>query len=151
MTFDNGILNLTNWAGNVILPTLAALFFSFAVVLFSKGRDYHHWMYGGLLALMASGLLRMLETFTSQLAWNDPDLYWDSLRHLTNWIANVILPLYGALQVVLGVVHFGGILERVHIGQSYLRNFVAAGCCFMISGLLRLAEFFVDQGTGGVS
>jgi len=49
------------------------------------------------------------------------------------------------------VIHFGGILERVHIGHSYLRNFVAAGCSFMVSGLLRLAEFFVAQGTGGVS
>src|SRR5438445_268318 len=26
MSFTNGILNLTNWAGNVILPTLAGLF-----------------------------------------------------------------------------------------------------------------------------
>lgn len=93
----------------------------------------------------------MVETFTSQLAWSNPDLYWNSLLNLTNWVANVVLPLYGALQVALGVLHFGGILERVHIGHSYLRNFVSAGCCFMISGLLRLAEFFVDQGTGGVS
>jgi len=27
MSFTHGILNLTNWAGNVILPTLAGLFF----------------------------------------------------------------------------------------------------------------------------
>jgi hypothetical protein len=26
MSFYNGILNLTNWSGNVILPTLAGLF-----------------------------------------------------------------------------------------------------------------------------
>ena len=151
MDFYTGLLNLANWSGNVILPTLAGLFFSFAVVCFSKGRDYHQWMYGGFLALMASGLVRMMETFTSQLAWNNPDLFWNALLNLTNWIGNVILPLYGATQVALGVIHFGGILERVHIGHSYLRNFVAAGCCFMASGLLRLAEFFVAQGTGGVS
>ena len=94
MDFHTGILNLTNWAGNVILPTLAGLFLSVAVVCFSKGRDYHHWMYGGFLSLMASGLLRMTETFTSQLAWNNPDLYWNSLLNLTNWVANVVLPLY---------------------------------------------------------
>ena len=151
MDFYTGLLNLANWSGNVILPTLTGLFFSFAVVCFSKGRDYHQWMYGGFLALMASGLLRMMEAFSSQLAWNNPDLFWNAILNLTNWIANVILPLYGATQVALGVIHFGGILERVHIGHSYLRNFVAAGCCFMASGLLRLAEFFVAQGTGGVS
>ena len=151
MDFYTGILNLTNWTGNVILPTLAGLFFCFAVICFSKGRDYHHWMYGGFLSLMASGLLRMVETLTSQLAWNNPDLCWNSLLNLTNWIANVVLPLYGAMQVVVGVVRFGGVLDRVSVGHSYLRNVVAAGCSFMISGLLRLAEFFVEQGTGGVS
>ena len=26
MSFDNGILHLANWAGNVIMPTIAALF-----------------------------------------------------------------------------------------------------------------------------
>ena len=65
---------------------------SFAVVCFSKGRDYHHWMYGGFMSLMASGLLRMMETFTSQLTWSNPDLYWNSLLNLTNWVANVVLP-----------------------------------------------------------
>ena len=32
MSFSNGILNLTNWVGNVILPTLAGLFFVIAVL-----------------------------------------------------------------------------------------------------------------------
>jgi len=151
MDFYTGLLNLTNWAGNVIMPTVAGLFLALAVISFSKGRDYHHWMYAGLLSLMASGLLRTLETLSSRLAWNDPDLYWNSLLNLVNWVGNVILPLYGTLQIVVGVVHYGGILERVTIGQSYLRNFLSAALCFMLSGLLRLAECFVEQGTTGVS
>lgn len=102
MNFYSGILNLTNWAGNVILPTLAGLFFALGILSFSIKRDCLHWMYGGFLALMVSGLVRMLETFTSQLAWNDPDLYWNSLLHLVNWVANVLLPLYGGLQVAAG-------------------------------------------------
>ncbi len=75
MNFYTGLLNLTNWVGNVIMPTVAGLFFSVAVICFAKGREYHHWMYGGLLSLMASGLLRALESFSSQVAWNNPDLY----------------------------------------------------------------------------
>src|SRR5437016_9169188 len=74
MAFYTGLLNLTNWSGKVSLPTLAGLLFSFAVVCFSKGRDYHQWMYGGFLALMASGLLRMMEIFTSATRLGQPRL-----------------------------------------------------------------------------
>ena len=76
MSFYNGILNLTNWAGNVIMPTLGALFIAFAVIQFARG--YHHlysaWAYGGLMCLMVSGLLRMFEKFTGQLGWNNREL-----------------------------------------------------------------------------
>ena len=37
MSFYNGLLNLTNWAGNVIMPTLGALFIALAVVQFARG------------------------------------------------------------------------------------------------------------------
>jgi hypothetical protein len=32
-----------------------------------------------------------------------------------------------------------------------MRHFLAAGLCLMVSGLLRLAEFFVAHGTAGVT
>ncbi len=74
MSFTNGILNLTNWTGNVILPTLAALFIAIAILRFSRGESSTHAMYGGFLFLMVSGLLRAMETFASQRAWSDPDV-----------------------------------------------------------------------------
>ena len=37
MSFDNGILHLANWLGNVIMPTIAAVFIIMAIVQFSKG------------------------------------------------------------------------------------------------------------------
>ncbi len=40
MSFTNGILNLTNWAGNVILPTLAGLFFAIAILRFARSESY---------------------------------------------------------------------------------------------------------------
>ena len=94
MSFYNGILNLTNWAGNVIMPTLGALFIAVAVIQFARGYHnlYSTWAYGGLMCLMVSGLLRMFEKFTGQLGWNNPDLYWNSLLNLVDWFANVILP-----------------------------------------------------------
>src|SRR5581483_734093 len=55
MSFDHGILNLANWVGNVIMPTLAAVFIINAILQFSKGQDFAHSMYGALAALMISG------------------------------------------------------------------------------------------------
>jgi len=150
MSFYNGILNLTNWSGNVILPTLAALFIAIAILQFSKGNSYSHALYGGFLCLMASGLLRALETFASQRPWDDPDVYWIAVVSLVDWLCNVILPLYAALQVAAGAVALGTDV-RFHYSSAWMRHFAAAGLCLLVSGLLRLAEFFVSQGTGGVS
>ncbi len=150
MSFYNGILNLTNWTGNVILPTLAAVFFIVAILRFSRGQAYYQAMYGGFSCLMGSGLVRALETFASQRAWNDPSVYWISLVTLVNWVANVIMPLFAALEVVAGGVTLATDI-RVHYSQSWQRHFLTAGLCLLISGLLRLAEFFVSQGAGGVT
>ena len=149
MSFTNGLLNLTNWAGNVILPTLAALFFAIAVMKFARSEPCASSMYGGFACLMASGLLRAMETFASQRAWNDPDVYWVSLLTLVDWICNVLMPVYAGLQVAAGALRMG-VVARVHPTEGWMRHFVAAGLCLMLSGLLRLAEFFIAHGTAGV-
>ena len=86
MSVYNGILNLTNWAGNVIMPTLGALFIAIAILQFARGQHqvYSTWAYGGMLCLMVSGLLRAMEKFTGQLGWNNPDLYWNSIVNLVD-------------------------------------------------------------------
>ena len=150
MTFYHGILNLTGWAGNVILPTLAGLFLAMAVVQFSRGTAYSHTMYGGFMCLMVSGLLRAFETFSSQRTWNDPDLFWVASISFVNWICNVLLPLYAALQVAAGGLQIAGVTNRFQ-PISWMRHFAAAGLCLLLSGLLRLGEFFVTHGTGGVT
>jgi len=70
--------------------------------------------------------------------------------NLVNWIGNVLLPLYGTIQVVMAVLHFAGVLERMNIGDAWVRNVVSAMMCFGLSGLLRLAEFWISNGTAGV-
>jgi hypothetical protein len=144
---ETGLLNLTNWLGNLLMPTLAGLFFAGAIWKFSKGTHYQHLSYAGVASRMCSGLLRLLESFAQQGAWNDPNRFWLSLLALVNWVGNVILPLYGATQIVL---HFAGLLERLTVGEAWVRNLVTAMCCFGLSGLLRLAEFWVNNGTAGV-
>lgn len=150
MTFDHGILYLANWLGNVIMPTLAGLFIAMAVLQFAKGQEFSHAMYGALGCLMVSGLTRALETFASQAAWNNPDLPWLALTSLINWISNVILPLYAASQVAAGALRMG-MFSYIHPTSGWMRHFLVAGFCLMVSGLLRLAEFFVSQGVGGVT
>jgi len=65
MSFDHGILNLANWVGNVIMPTLTAVFIIMAIIQFSKALEFSHAKYGALACLMVSGLTRALETFAS--------------------------------------------------------------------------------------
>jgi hypothetical protein len=149
MSFTNGILNLTNWTGNVILPTLAGLFFAIAVLKFARSESYAASMYGGFLCLMVSGLLRAMESFASQRAWNDPDVYWVSLVNLVDWISNVLMPVYAGLQVAAGALRMG-VITRIHPTEGWMKHFVAAALCLLLSGLLRLAEFFIARGTAGV-
>jgi hypothetical protein len=148
--FEHGILNLTNWLGNVIMPTLAGLFFAAAIYHFGKKQPYSHLSWAGFAALMCSGLLRALEGFAAQAGANDPDRLWIAILTLVNWVGNVMLPLYGAMQVVLAVVHSAGVLERLTVGEPWVRNVLTAMMCFGLSGLLRLAESFIAHGTAGV-
>ena len=66
MTFLNGITNLTNWMGNVIMPTVAGLFFALAVIRYARGYPHQYIAWSGLMCLMISGLLRGIEKFRIQ-------------------------------------------------------------------------------------
>jgi hypothetical protein len=99
---------------------------------------------------MCSGLLRTLESFAQSAAPSDPDRYWLAILALVNWTGNVMLPLYGALQVAAMALYFGGVLERTTVGDAWVRNLLSAMMCFSLSGLLRLAEFWIQNGTAGV-
>jgi hypothetical protein len=150
MSFDNGILNLTNWLGNVIMPSMAALFAIIGIVQFSKGHEFSHSLYGVFGCLTISGLARAMETFAGQQAFDNPDRYWLSIVTLLDWFANVIMPVYAAGHVALGAMRLA-IYSYVHPTSGWLRHFTVAAMCLLVSGLVRLAEFFVVQGTGGIN
>jgi hypothetical protein len=69
---------------------------------------------------------------------------------LVDWICNVLMPLYAGLQVAAGALRMG-LIARIHPTEGWMKHFVAAGLCLLLSGLVRLAEFFVTHGTGGVT
>ena len=147
----NGITNLTDWMGNVIMPTLAALFFALAVLRFAHGQAHTYTPWAGFLCLMVSGVLRGIEKFAAQAAWNNPDLIWITLRGLVNWTCNVFLPVYAVLQLLQGLMQYSGVGHRVYAGGIWMRHFAAAAMCLSLSGLLRLAEWFITKGLGGIS
>src|SRR4029450_9457522 len=147
MSFYNGFLHLTNYLGNVIMPTLAGLLFVVAIIRYSKGYPWNYSMWGAVASLMVSGLLQALETFSSQLAWNDPDLVWNTLLNLVNWVGNLLFPVSAGGQVVLAAATYVNIGHFMP-GSAWLRHLTSAGLCLMASGVLRLAEFFVTNATG---
>jgi hypothetical protein len=148
--FNTGLLNLTSWMGNVMMPTIAGLFLAAAIYRFSKGQAYGHLGWSGFASLMCSGLLRALESFAGQAGVNDPNRFWMAVLTLVDWVGNVMLPLYGGLQVAVLAAHLGGVLERINIGVAWVRNLVSALACFGLSGIMRLLEYWIQNGTGGV-
>lgn len=63
--------------------------------------------------------------------------------NLVNWIGNVIAPVGAALCVVMAI------LSYTH-GRGVARWAVAAGGLLAVSGLTRLIEFWINNGTAGV-
>ena len=66
-----------------------------------------------------------------------------TVLNLVNWIGNVIAPVGAALAVVMAVVSYSQ-------GRGVMRWAVTAGGLLVISGLTRLIEFWIANGTGGV-
>jgi hypothetical protein len=140
-SFDTGILNLTNWIGNQVFVVLAGLILAAGIYQYSKGHDADRYFYGGLASLLASGFLRLAETMSQQAS--GANQYWTAILTLTNYVGNVVLPTYAALEIVKLILGFGGVFERLNIGDDWLRHLFAAMMSLMVSGILREFEHFV--------
>lgn len=66
-----------------------------------------------------------------------------AVLNLVNWVGNVIAPVGAALAVVMAVVSYSQ-------GRGAMRWAVTAGGLLVVSGLTRLIEFWIAQGTAGV-
>jgi len=66
-----------------------------------------------------------------------------TVLNLVNWVGNVISPVGAALAVVMAVVSYSQ-------GRGVARWAVTAGGLLVISGLTRLIEFWIQNGTAGV-
>ena len=141
-------MNLASWGGNVIMPTLAGGFFSFAVYRYSKSGPFENYLYGGFASLMCSGILRAIEGFVQHAGATNADGYWMALLSLVNFTANVILPVFALTQLGAMALHMGGVLDQIYPGSSWIRKFMAAMAALMVSGIVRLAESMISQAHG---
>jgi hypothetical protein len=66
-----------------------------------------------------------------------------TVLNLVNWVGNVIAPVGAALAVVMAVIAYSQ-------GRGVARWAVTAGGLLVISGLTRLIEFWIQNGTGGI-
>jgi hypothetical protein len=66
-----------------------------------------------------------------------------AVLNLVNWIGNVIAPVGAALAVVMAVVSYSQ-------GRGVMRWSVTAAGLLVVSGLTRLIEFWIQNGTAGV-
>jgi len=66
-----------------------------------------------------------------------------TVLNFVNWVGNVISPVGAALAVVMAVVSYSQ-------GRGVARWAVTAGGLLVISGLTRLIEFWIANGTTGV-
>ena len=148
MSLDGAITNLASWGGNVIMPTLAGGFFSFAVYRYGKSGPFENYLYGGFASLMCSGILRAIEGFVQHAGATNADGYWMALLSLVNFTANVILPVFALTQLGAMALHMGGVLDQIYPGSSWIRKFIAAMAALMVSGIVRLAESLISQAHG---
>ena len=65
-----------------------------------------------------------------------------TVLNLVNWVGNVISPVGAALAVVMAVISYSQ-------GRGVARWAVTAAGLLVISGLTRLIEFWIQNGTAG--
>ena len=66
-----------------------------------------------------------------------------AVLNLVNWVGNVIAPVGAALAVVMAVISYSQ-------GRGVARRAVTAAGLLVISGLTRLIEFWIANGTQGI-
>lgn len=64
--------------------------------------------------------------------------------NLVNWVSNVVAPVGAGGAALVAIVSFAA-------GRGFARWVFTSIGLLMVSGLTRLLEFWIQQGTGGVS
>ncbi len=143
-SFDGGLLNLTNWVGNEILPTIAVLILIMGIYTYSKNGNIERYIIGAMASLGVSGLLRLSEAFMQQ--GSGADQYYTAILTLVNWVGNVILPAYAGLEIARAFIA-SHTTSQLRAKEQWVRHLVTAIGCLSVSAITRLLEYFIQNGT----
>ena len=108
-SFDGGLLNLTNWKENAVMPLLAALILALGIYKYSRGYHIDPYIGGTMAALSVSGLLRLAEVFARQGSGTRLGGPAESAKPGSG---NAILPVYGGIEIARAVLGIGGVFEK---------------------------------------
>jgi len=150
-TFSNGLMLMANYFGNIILPIIAGLIVCSGIFAYSQHKDGAHQIHAALACLLVSGFCRTAEYFFVGYGQTDSGMFASGLLNLVNWVANVIMPLYAVFCFARGAIAYSGMMDR-HGQVGAMRYAMSGVGCLMISGIVRLLEYFVVQGSikGGI-
>ena len=150
-SFDTGLPSMASYIGNVILPVCAGLTLCVGIYqLAHHARAGERYVTAAVACLSASGFVRLAEYFSTQISSQDQFYY--AFLSLTNWVGNVVMPLYAGVNFVRAIlsVSNGGMFELTSMGGNAARHVLVGVGCLAVSGGLRLLEFFVTSGAGGI-
>ena len=146
-SFITGLQAMVEWVGYLVLPALAALCVITALVTYSQRKDGSRYLAAALLCLLGPACAQLLNAFVSTTpGTGSHDTYYNGILNLTNWVGNVIMPMFAVLNIIRGIMTAGGFFERFTIGDDWVRYFLIAGGSMMVSGITRLFEHFVTTG-----
>lgn len=140
-SFSQGLINLSNWVGNVFLPLMTVVCVCLAAWSYAHRRDGGRYIVGGFACLTASGLVRLAESFVE--AGSGSTQYYTALLTMVNYLGNVVMPMYAGVEVFLGVLAWSGFGDRLYIGDDWSRHLLVAMLCVAISGAVRMMEWMI--------
>lgn len=143
-----GLLNLVDWIGLIAMPILGALMLALGIYKHSKGESMERCVAGVGVAISISAITRLAEWFMSGTqvgAGVTGDAYSGALLNIANWVGNVILPTYAAVEVVRAGITFEE-MAQFRTDLRPVKHLLTAFMCCSVSGLMRLIEYWVTNG-----
>jgi hypothetical protein len=149
-SFDTALTSMASYIGNVIMPAAAGITLCIGIYnLAHKAKSGERYLTATMACLLISGFIRMVEYFSKQQTGQDQ--FYVSFLTMTNWTGNVIMPMYAVINIIrAGLSVSNSSFEFTSVGGNTGRHVIVAIACLGVSMGLRLLEWFVTTGAGGI-
>ena len=150
ISFDTALNSMASYIGNLILPVCAGLVLCVGLYqLAHRAKAGERYITAAGACLLASGMIRLVESFSTQQTGQDQ--FYFALLGLTNWVGNVIMPMYCVVNLIRAILSVSkASFELTSVSGNTQRHVLVAIGCLGVSMTLRLLEWFVSTGAGGI-